>query len=562
MTSRAAACSTFARLLTLALVMSVSAGCRREQEAQGSGTRPPNTGGGRSAGMSTRDADVSPSDPIAETYGVERALEPNAAEAELLRGLGGVKMTHSPSLSRMTRALAASTPDRANVPPALVEGLLSWYGIVEPPPSLVVVDVDGHDCTRVVDDTCLAPMEALLDEAKRTLQPGSDTLVGVGAAKVNSGTRLMVSYVTRGVELEPVAASHAPGTVIPLEGRLLGGRTAPRVEVTDAQGLGHRLDVESRGDRFSAVARCAFGRGTYRIEVLATGKHGPEVVANFPVHCGVRPPASVEYEIETMSADVDAEVVARANFELLNRARGQRGLPALQWDERAAAIARAHSADMARNGFVGHTSPTTGDVVQRFAKVGVKGTVIRENVARGYGPRGIHDSLMNSPGHRVNILAEDVTHVGIGVIVTAPETDASSAARPVFLTQNFFRVAGGDLPSDLVGWVRGQVTGKRKNARLSPLTFDAGLDAIAQRLAESAARSGAVAAGYEEEVFQLGFESVERHQIQAGDHLSLPGLDLWRDSTRGVSHGVGVSVVRDGNGAYVGVVMVVLVAER
>jgi uncharacterized protein YkwD len=512
--------------------------------------------------MSTRDADVVPQDASADTYGVERALEPNAAEAVLLRGLSDVALTHSPSLSRMTRALAVSTPDRANVPPALVEGLLAWYGIVEPPPSLVVVEVEGHDCTRSVDAVCEAPIAALLAEAKRTLEPGSATLVGVGAAKAGAGTRLMVSYVTRGVELDPIAASHAVGTVIPIEGRLLGGRAAPRIEVTDAQGQGHRLDVEARGDHFSAIARCAFGRGTYRIEVLATGKHGPEVVANFPVHCGVRPPASVEYEIETLSADVDAELVARANFELLNRARGQRGLPALQWDERAAAIARAHSADMARNGFVGHTSPTTGDVVKRFAKVGVKGTVIRENVARGYGPRGIHESLMNSPGHRVNILAEDVTHVGIGVIVTEPETNARAAARPVFLTQNFFRVAGGDLPADLSSWVREQVAGKRRRSKLGPLSFDAGLDGIAQRLAEVAARSGAVAAGYEDEVFGLGFESVERHQVQAGDHLSLPGLDLWRDTSRGVSFGLGVSVVRDPKGAYVGVLMVVLVAER
>jgi uncharacterized protein YkwD len=44
-------------------------------------------------------------------------------------------------------------------------------------------------------------------------------------------------------------------------------------------------------------------------------------------------------------------------------------------------------------------------VEDRFRRAGIVNAVLRENVARGYGPRGIHQSLMMSPGHRINILA-------------------------------------------------------------------------------------------------------------------------------------------------------------
>lgn len=39
---------------------------------------------------------------------------------------------------------------------------------------------------------------------------------------------------------------------------------------------------------------------------------------------------------------------------------------------------------------------------------------------------------MASPGYRINILAADVTHVGIGAVIGAPETAAAGGAAANF----------------------------------------------------------------------------------------------------------------------------------
>lgn len=38
-----------------------------------------------------------------------------------------------------------------------------------------------------------------------------------------------------------------------------------------------------------------------------------------------------------------------------------------------------------------------------------------ENIAGNQTVQKAHDSLMNSPGHRQNILSPDYTHIGIGI---------------------------------------------------------------------------------------------------------------------------------------------------
>ncbi len=128
--------------------------------------------------------------------------------------------------------------------------------------------------------------------------------------------------------------------------------------------------------------------------------------------------------------------VARSSFDHINEARRSLGLKPVQWDSRVAEVALAHSRDMHRNQFFGHTSPNSGEVADRFQVAGVKAQVVRENLARGYGPREIHDGFMGSPGHRAAILAADVTHVGIGVVIGS--RGAPDAARPLVVTQNFY----------------------------------------------------------------------------------------------------------------------------
>ncbi|MEM6991830.1 MAG: CAP domain-containing protein, partial [Myxococcota bacterium] len=202
------------------------------------------------------------------------------------------------------------------------------------------------------------------------------------------------------------------------------------------------------------------------------------------------------------------------------------------------------------------------EVSDRFERGGLVGTVIRENVARGYGPKGIHESLMRSPGHRVNILAPDVTHVGVGAVLGEAETDVVGAPRPVFATQNFYKKPGAGAPvaARLAPTIVARVDTLRKEAGLSPVQWDDALSEIATRRATAVARRRKPAAD-EAEVFALGFSSMEAHQLKSIDFDALTTVALWRERLDGV---VGLGVVRapESRTQEGGFVAVVIVATR
>lgn len=103
-------------------------------------------------------------------------------------------------------------------------------------------------------------------------------------------------------------------------------------------------------------------------------------------------------------------------FLRLNRDRADHGLPGLKYDERLANIGRAHSADMHEHGFFDHHSPTYGDLESRVDRAGYRNRVARENLAEGPTVDSAEDSLLKSPHHFENIMAADITHVGIGIV--------------------------------------------------------------------------------------------------------------------------------------------------
>src|SRR5262249_23558916 len=85
---------------------------------------------------------------------------------------------------------------------------------------------------------------------------------------------------------------------------------------------------------------------------------------------------------------------------------------------------------------------TTGSVVDRVRAAHIPTRVVLENVARGFGVREAHRAMMNSPGHRANVMSGEVTHVGIGVVLGAPV----SGRRAICVTEIFLREAFGTDP--------------------------------------------------------------------------------------------------------------------
>ncbi|MCT4593447.1 MAG: CAP domain-containing protein [Anaeromicrobium sp.] len=101
--------------------------------------------------------------------------------------------------------------------------------------------------------------------------------------------------------------------------------------------------------------------------------------------------------------------------DLVNQARAQNNLPALKVDMELTKVARTKSQDMIDNNYFSHNSPTYGSPFDMMKKFGINYVKAGENIAGNQSVKGAHDTLMNSPGHRKNILSPDFTHIGIGI---------------------------------------------------------------------------------------------------------------------------------------------------
>jgi uncharacterized protein YkwD len=134
---------------------------------------------------------------------------------------------------------------------------------------------------------------------------------------------------------------------------------------------------------------------------------------------------------------------------------------------------------MVDSGFVGHTSPTTGDAPARVHGAGYRSGLVLENIGRGYSPGEIHRGLLASPGHRANIMNPDVTHVGVGV-VAEPEGQRTAYVA----TEVFIRMARQIDTSTAPGELLEAINRARRARRVSPLEGDDNLAEAAQNAAE------------------------------------------------------------------------------
>lgn len=102
-------------------------------------------------------------------------------------------------------------------------------------------------------------------------------------------------------------------------------------------------------------------------------------------------------------------------FELLNADRRANGVPALAWDPVLAALARDYAQDMVSRNFFSHESPEGQSPFDRMKGRGIKFLSAGENLAGNSSVEAAEQALMNSPGHRRNILDREFNQVGIGV---------------------------------------------------------------------------------------------------------------------------------------------------
>lgn len=106
----------------------------------------------------------------------------------------------------------------------------------------------------------------------------------------------------------------------------------------------------------------------------------------------------------------------RRLFEATNQERVSRGLSPLSFDEALAKVGRDHAADMFNRGYFGHISPEGEGPSDRLEAAGIVYTLAGENLALAPSSQIAHQGLMQSQGHRANILEPEFGRVGIGAL--------------------------------------------------------------------------------------------------------------------------------------------------
>ena len=177
-------------------------------------------------------------------------------------------------------------------------------------------------------------------------------------------------------------------------------------------------------------------------------------------------PGAVPAAHAAIDQSAERDFVNRVNSE-----RSARGIAQVRVCTELRGVARRHTRRMASQSHL-HHNPNLASDISDWRR-------LSENVGRGGSVSSLHQALMNSEGHRRNILDANVTQIGVGVEVvdgqmwvtqnfrlpasgaacTSPSTTTTAAAEPVVDT-------GSRLLGDFTG------DGRQELLRFDPATGD------------------------------------------------------------------------------------------
>lgn len=205
--------------------------------------------------------------------------------------------------------------------------------------------------------------------------------------------------------------------------------------VTYPDGLADFLPLTLRGNRFTGVVRFTHGQGIYQIEI---NNNTGFADFNLPVYVGVpytpRPPVSL-YTPDSASASL-AQMEGLA-LAALNALRVHYKVAPLHMSVALQDEAHQHSVDIVVHNYYNqhpHVGSDGSTFLQRVAATGAKVRLVGEDIANDTSVLSAINGLMNSPGHRVNILNPSYSEVGIGI---ARQSDLTEV-----LTIDFVQLAG------------------------------------------------------------------------------------------------------------------------
>jgi hypothetical protein len=137
--------------------------------------------------------------------------------------------------------------------------------------------------------------------------------------------------------------------------------------------------------------------------------------------------------ISSWSAAQDREdtLAEQRILVLVNQERSHAGVPPVTLDPRLTAAARKHCQRMIQADSLVHQLPGEDPLLLRLVAEGVRSDHDGENIALNGDIASAHAALMQSPGHRANVLGAQFNAVGIAVMVTG---------ELLYVTEDFARV--------------------------------------------------------------------------------------------------------------------------
>lgn len=220
-------------------------------------------------------------------------------------------------------------------------------------------------------------------------------------------------------------------TVLPLKDRIHSDRRAAIVDrvlgvvpavlralLVTAIGLAALLVLPLGNDVRSAIDSSRIGRALVS-EVAAAQPYLGRLVGTDGAGLLVTKIDADQRQALDLPADLAVEPDPQAEEQmiaLVNEERAAAGLSALTLDTRLVPIAREHSEEMFKLRYFGHQSPKSGSPFDRLDAAGIRYARAGENLAYAQSVVVAHRGLMQSEGHRANILRPEFTRIGIGVV--------------------------------------------------------------------------------------------------------------------------------------------------
>ncbi|MCL6610424.1 MAG: hypothetical protein K6T66_02665 [Peptococcaceae bacterium] len=185
---------------------------------------------------------------------------------------------------------------------------------------------------------------------------------------------------------------------------------------------GNKANILRSG--FDRVGIGIAARGSYKYFVQIYIDGGPSQPPSGgtekpPAQEQPKPPSTGNDPGQPGNADPDTSGLTadeQRMLSLINAERSKYGLDSLKANLKLTGVARLKARDMIEKNYFSHTSPTYGSPFDMMRQFGVTYRTAGENLAGAPSVDIAHTNLMNSPGHRANILNGSFKEVGIGIL--------------------------------------------------------------------------------------------------------------------------------------------------